>query len=95
MADVNHTAVSDIGSLDYATVERRIDKLWDQLNAARSIIGTVSDSIERMISGNGRTNGRPHDPIFALDAARDLLNEMEEGLDVNELLAPTNEEARS
>ena len=94
MADVNHTAVSDIGALDYATVERRIDKLWDQLNAAHSIIGTVSDSINCMISGNGRTSGAPHDPIFALSAARDLLNEMEEGLDVNELLAPT-EEAQS
>lgn len=95
MADGNHTPTSDIGSLDYATVERRIDKLWDQLNAARSIIGTVSDSIERMISGNGRTNGMPHDPIFALIAARGLLNKIEEGLDVNELLAPTDEEARS
>ena len=94
MADVNHTPPSDIGSLDYATVERRIDKLWDQLNAARSIIGTVSDSIERMISG-GRTNGMPHDPIFALIAARGLLNKIEEGLDMNELLAPTDEEARS
>ena len=93
MADGNHTPQSDIGSLDYATVERRIDKLWGQLNAARSIIGTASDSIERMISG-GRTNGMLHDPIFALIAARDLLNEMEEGLDVNELLAPT-EGARS
>lgn len=92
MADQHHIPLSDIGRLDYATVERRIEELLGQLHCVRGIIGTVSDSVECMLTKDGRATGRPRDPIFALIAARDLLNEMEGGLDVNQLLAPTDED---
>jgi hypothetical protein len=36
MADVNHTAPRDIGGLDYATVERRVEELLEIYEGAQA-----------------------------------------------------------
>lgn len=90
MADVNHTAARDIGSLDYVTVANRLDN-----ECARLRNGTSALLVAITVLEQDNANVPMNNVTEALWLIHATLESVIERLDENRVLAPNEEQPDS